>query len=163
MPTYYYLFTFHAHVMVKKIWTVMWSTRCWLKKVFFSFLWISPSFLISLKWCRIHINYENILPNYLGKFFQNQPTPSSFDPISALSLSHSTKAARQIGSLGNVLWLRSFKESLVIWRKKSFFNRHLAHCTFISFDYETASNTYISRAKLIIFHDFHDSNSIFMQ
>ena len=47
--------------------------------------------------------------------------------------------------------------------KKKFFNRHLAHCTFISFDYETASNTYISRAKLIIFHDFHDSNSIFMQ
>ena len=83
--------------------------------------------------------------------------------MSALWLPHSTNAAGQIGSLGNVLWLGSFKESLVRWRKKSFFNRHLAHCTFISFDYKTASNTYISRAKLIIFHDLHDSNSIFMQ
>ena len=137
-----------------------------IKKSFFFLSCVSHHHFLFLKSdteYTLHINHENILPNYLGKFFQNQPTPSSFDPISALSLSHSTKAARQIGSLGNVLWLRSFKESLVRWRKKSFFNRHLAHCTFISFDYETASNTYISRAKLIIFHDFHDSNSIFMQ
>ena len=104
--------------------------------------WRAPVNNVGAKECQLKLSiYEDLGLRYVILVKTISISESNWSTILLFRLNSFLKAHLILGEM----------------EKKSFFNRHLAHCTFISFDYETASNTYISRAKLIIFHDFHDS------